>query len=175
MLVNIEKIPFGGGCHWCTEAVFQSLKGVIEVEQGFVSSDGENESFSEAVIVHFDIEKIILKTLVEIHLLTHKSTSEHAMRKKYRSAIYYFDRNQKKEVVKILDDLQARIDSKIITKILAYKSFKSSDERFLNYYFNNPSKPFCETYINPKLQVLMQHYGKYVDAQRLKIPNYESH
>ncbi|WP_343065456.1 peptide-methionine (S)-S-oxide reductase [Arenibacter arenosicollis] len=82
-----QKIAFGGGCHWCTEAVYQSLKGVEVVEQGFVASKGEESFFSEAVIVHYDPKSIALKDLILIHLYTHKSTSDHSMRNKYRSAI----------------------------------------------------------------------------------------
>ena len=93
-----QKIAFGGGCHWCTEAVFQSIKGVLKVEQGFVASTKKNSSFSEAVIVHFEDSKIALKTLIEIHLHTHKSTSNHSMRSKYRSAIYTFSEVQNKKV-----------------------------------------------------------------------------
>ena len=92
---DTAKIAFGGGCHWCTEAVFQQLKGVIRVEQGFVASVNEYQSFSEAVIVHFNPSIIPLKILVEIHLYTHKSTSNHSMRSKYRSAIYYFTDEEK--------------------------------------------------------------------------------
>ena len=92
MIVNTSKIGFGGGCHWCTEAVFQSLIGVEKVEQGFVASFNLHNELSEAVIVHFNHKRISLQTLIEIHLLTHSSTSDHAMRKKYRSAIYTFKR-----------------------------------------------------------------------------------
>jgi len=95
--MELTKVAFGGGCYWCTEAVFQSLIGVEKVAQGFISSEGKNDSFSEAVIVYFN-EKITLKTLIEIHLHTHKSTKEHSMRTKYRSAIYYFTKEQKKKV-----------------------------------------------------------------------------
>ena len=86
--MNTQKIALGGGCHWCTEAVFQSLIGVERVEQGYVASTGNNNSFSEAVIVHFNTERISLKTLIEIHLHTHKSTSNHSLRERYRSAVY---------------------------------------------------------------------------------------
>ena len=87
---KLTKIAFGGGCHWCTEAVFQSLLGVSKVEQGFVASTGQHNSFSEAVIVHFNVEDITLKTLTEIHLNTHKRTSNHSMRTKYRSGCIRF-------------------------------------------------------------------------------------
>ena len=79
--MELTKIAFGGGCHWCTEAVFQILIGVVKVQQGWVRSVKENDTFSEAVIVHFNAKKTDLKVLIEIHLLTHKSTSNHSMRK----------------------------------------------------------------------------------------------
>ena len=89
----IEKVALGGGCHWCTEAIFKSLKGVYQVRQGYVSSV-EEEAFSEGVVIHFDQDKISLKTLIEIHLYTHKSTSNHALRERYRSAVYVFSKFQ---------------------------------------------------------------------------------
>jgi len=73
----LSRIALGGGCHWCTEAVFQSLKGVNRVEQGYVSSINENLSFSEGIIVEYYENKIPLEILIHIHLLTHKSTSKH--------------------------------------------------------------------------------------------------
>lgn len=85
------RIIFGGGCHWCTEAVFQSLKGVRTVEQGFISSYGGNDTFSEGVIVHYNAAVISPMDLTAIHLHTHQSTVDHSMRGKYRSAIYIFD------------------------------------------------------------------------------------
>ncbi len=88
--MELTQIAFGGGCHWCTEAVFQTLIGIENVKQGWISSTNENNSFSEAVIVYFDAEKVELKTLIEIHLLTHKSKSNHSMRNKYRSAVLLF-------------------------------------------------------------------------------------
>lgn len=162
---DFEKIAFGGGCHWCTEAVFQALKGVGKVEQGFVASTGENESFSEAVIVHFNADKISLETLIEIHLHTHKSTSNHSMRTKYRSAVYTFSLSQERASRQIIDDLQDEFQNKIITKVLPLKAFKPSAEAFQNYYKKNPNKPFCQTFINPKLKLLILNFSKDVDIR----------
>ena len=156
--MELTKIAFGGGCHWCTEAVFQSLIGVQKVEQGWVASTSKNNTFSEAVIVHFYEDKINLKTLIEIHLLTHKSTSNHSMRTKYRSAIYYFSHQQKAKSLSIIDDLQPNFNHKIITQVIPFHQFKPSTIEFQNYYQSNPEKPFCKTYINPKLQFLQQEY-----------------
>lgn len=152
--MELTKIAFGGGCHWCTEAVFQSLIGVKKVEQGWVASTANNNTFSEAVIVHFHKSKINLKTLIEIHLATHKSTSNHSMRKKYRSAIYYFDAYQQEKSIQIIEELQSDFNAKIITQVLKFRDFKPSPKEFQNYYKLNPQKPFCQKYINPKLDFL---------------------
>ena len=158
--MELTKIALGGGCHWCTEAVFQSLKGVATVQQGWVASTKENTAFSEAVIVSFDASKINLAQLIAIHLATHKSTSNHSMRTKYRSAIYFFKEHQKEEIIDILKTLQIGFNSKIITKILEFKDFKPSEEAFQNYYKNNPKKPFCEKYIAPKLELLSSKFSE---------------
>ena len=88
----MSKVGFGGGCHWCTEAVFQSLIGIDKVEQGWIASNGKYFNFSEGVIIHFDNNIIDLRLLITIHLYTHSSMANHAMRNKYRSAIYTFDK-----------------------------------------------------------------------------------
>ena len=165
--MELTKIAFGGGCHWCTEAVFQLLLGVTKVEQGWVASTAKNNTFSEAVIVNFDSSKINLKTLIEIHLVTHKSTSNHSMRTKYRSAIYYFTHQQKEESLKIIDEFQPQFDNKIITQVLEFQQFKPSSEEFQKYYQTNPEKPFCTTYINPKLKLLLQKFSHQIDISKV--------
>ncbi|PKG52364.1 peptide-methionine (S)-S-oxide reductase [Olleya sp. 1-3] len=157
-----NKIAFGGGCHWCTEAVFQALKGVQKVEQGFIASTKDHTTFSEAVIVHYNPEIITLDILIQIHLYTHKSTSNHSMRTKYRSAIYYFSEEQKEDSAVLLANLQSEFEAPIITKTLPFKDFKPSEAQFKNYYKNNPNKPFCQTYINPKLKLLQAKFSKHL-------------
>ncbi len=165
-MIKLTKIAFGGGCHWCTEAVFQTLKGVDKVEQGYVASIGENQTFSEAVIVHYHKE-IALKTLIEIHLYTHKSTSNHSMRDKYRSAIYTFSEEQAKVSRAVIVNLQKDFDEQIITKVIPFKSFKPSREAIQNYYQKNPERPFCKTFINPKLKLLLEQFSKHINSEKL--------
>jgi peptide-methionine (S)-S-oxide reductase len=160
--MELTKIAFGGGCHWCTEAVFQALIGVEKVAQGWVASKEKNTTFSEAVVVHFNTEKIALEILIEVHLLTHKSTSNHSMRNKYRSAVYYFSEHQKEESEKIITTLQSNFEQNIITQILEFKAFKASSEAFQNYYLSNPDKPFCEKYINPKLSIIKTSFSQQI-------------
>lgn len=155
---KIKKMAFGGGCHWCTEAVFQQITGVIQVEQGYVAATGKYADYSEAVIVHWDADKISLETLVEIHLYTHQSTSNHSMRGKYRSAIYYFADQDKIKALESIKKLKIDFDKEIITKVLPFASFKSSREEIQNYYLKGPDKPFCRNFINPKLELLKEQF-----------------
>lgn len=158
--VCMNQIGFGGNCHWCTEAVFQSLKGVSSVKQGWIASEGPAADYSEAVLVCFNPELISEATLIAIHLYTHSCTSIHSMRTKYRSAVYTVNDVQAREAQEILVNLQAEFDKPVITKVLPLKEFKLNKEEDLNYYFKNPDKPFCKRYISPKLKVLMDRFGK---------------
>jgi peptide-methionine (S)-S-oxide reductase len=168
MRLKESKIALSGGCHWCTEAVFQSLLGVVKVEQGYVASIEDNSSFSEAVVVHFNSEQISLKTLIEIHLHTHKSSSNHSMRNKYRSAVYTFSEFQKQEVEQIISTFQKLSENKLITQIIPFQNFKASRDEITNYYYKNPKKPFCESFINPKLKLLLNQFSSSVDQEKLK-------
>tara|TARA_R110000782_G_scaffold243995_1_gene330754 strand:+ start:39 stop:548 length:510 start_codon:yes stop_codon:yes gene_type:complete len=160
---TIHKIAFGGGCHWCTEAVYKSLKGIISVEQGFVASDGEESSFSEAVIVSYEPSDISLEDLILIHLYTHKSTSDHSMRNKYRSAIYTFGPLDVERSTLALQKFQENFKKPLVTKVLPFREFKVSDKAFQNYYYKNPYKPFCKTHIAPKIKLLLLKFADKVD------------
>lgn len=164
---GLERIGFGGGCHWCTEAVFQALIGIENVAQGFIKSYPPHDTWSEAVIVTFDPSVIELEALIEIHLRTHASTSSHKMRGKYRSAIYTLDDAQQTASQVEIARLQNEFEEKIISNALPFVEFKASDDRFLNYYQSNPERPFCKTYIDPKLTMLRQRYAdRLLDSAR---------
>lgn len=154
----MKKISFGGGCHWCTEAVFQSLRGVNHVEQGWVTSRPPNDTFSEGVIVHYN-DDITLDTLVEVHLLTHSSTGLHSMREKYRSAVYYFDEVDKLAVEEIIKCLALENNASYVTQVLPFETFKENTESQLSYYKKNKRGPFCQRYIDPKLTTMRERFG----------------
>ena len=163
----MNKIGLGGGCHWCTEAIFQSLKGVSNVQQGWIGSVEPYEVLSEAILLEFDRSEIDLFTLISIHLYTHSCTSKHALRKKYRSAIYTTNPIQNQDAIVILEQLQTEFDKPIITLVLPIEIFRENEEKFLNYYYKNPEKPFCQTYIQPKFQILMAQFAKNIDDQKI--------
>ncbi|WP_114940707.1 peptide-methionine (S)-S-oxide reductase [Mucilaginibacter endophyticus] len=162
----MQKIGFGGSCHWCTEAIFRSLKGVSSVNQGWIASDSDNNTPSEAVIVHFNQEQINLETLVAIHLHTHSCTAEHTMRGKYRSAVYTFDNAQLNAATAAIKALQTEFEQPVITKALPFQTFKLNSENYLDYYYKDPSKPFCQNIVNPKLKALLMRFKNQVDPDK---------
>ncbi|RDI10405.1 peptide-methionine (S)-S-oxide reductase [Flavobacterium sp. AG291] len=163
-----KKAGFGGGCHWCTEAVFSSLQGVKSVKQGWIGSTGNNSYFSEGVIIEFDESVISFEILIAIHLYTHSSTSQHSMRGKYRSAVYVFDDRDAEIAMQTMDTLQSEFNEPFVTKVLPFKEFSLSRDELLDYYFSNPQKPFCERYITPKLKLIMERFSNVANNDKLK-------
>jgi len=167
-MTAFEKIGLGGSCHWCTEAIFQSLKGVLHVSQGWIASIENPARFSEAVVVEFDPAQISLPTLIEIHLHTHSCTSDHSMRSKYRSAVYTLADEQFYCANQAIEELQADFDQRIITEVIPFGRFKLNDEKYLDYYSKNPDKPFSKTFIDPKLNILLTRFSGKVDENKSK-------
>lgn len=111
---------------------------------------------AEAVVVHYDAG-VPLKQLIDIHLMTHSSSSHHALRNKYRSAVYYFTEEQRSEATLVLKN------KKVITKLLPFRDFILNHDNYLNYYRNKPSAPFSKTYIRPKLMQVKCSLGEHYD------------
>ncbi len=155
----MTKLGFGGGCHWCTEGVFQSLRGVDQVDQGFVQADAPADTWAEGVIVTFDPSVIDLATLCEVHLRTHSATRARSPRGKYRSAIYTFEDSQRHEAELAIARFAEESGKTVHTLVLPLRSFKASDERYQNYYRTDPSRPFCRRFIDPKLDFIRRHFS----------------
>lgn len=156
----MAKAGFGGGCHWCTEGVFQALRGVSQVDQGFVQSHAPADTWAEGVIVTFDPSVIPLATLSEVHLRTHSATRARSPRGKYRSAIYVFEDTQRQEVDLAIARFADEVGKAVHTLVLAFGGFRASDQRYQNYYRTDPSRPFCRRYIDPKLDFIRRHFSE---------------
>ncbi|KZX00983.1 peptide methionine sulfoxide reductase [Pseudoalteromonas luteoviolacea] len=163
----ITRIGLGGSCYWCTEAIFNTLNGVLKVSQGWVNSFGEQSWFSEGILIEFDDDIITLYDLIEIHLHTHSSTSNHSRRDKYRSAIYCFDEHQKQSTVEYLELLGQGFNNPVITQALMFNEFKASKEHYQNYFYTEPSRPFCKNVITPKLKKLLSQFREKVDEEKV--------
>ncbi len=156
------RAGFGGGCHWCTEAVFQALPGVEKVEQGYIRSIPPDDDWSEAVVVHFSPASIDLDTLIEVHLRTHSATSRHVLRHRYRSAVYAFDDDQARRAQQIMTALQRQFSQPLVTRVLPFAGFRASQPRYQNYYRKHPEAAFCQRYIEPKLARIRQYDQSHV-------------
>ncbi|MEM9580239.1 MAG: peptide-methionine (S)-S-oxide reductase [Pseudomonadota bacterium] len=152
-------VGFGGGCHWCTEAVFQAVRGVREVRQGFIRAASPHDSYSEAVDVSFDAAVVPFDALIRVHLATHASTSAHSMRGKYRSAVYTRDAEMAELARQAIRSAETENDASFVTLVLPHCGFKSSDAQFHNYRATGPERPFCKTYIDPKLARLRREFA----------------
>lgn len=156
----MAKAGFGGGCHWCTEGVFQALRGVAQVDQGFVQSDAPADVWSEGVVVTFDPSVIPLATLCEVHLRTHSATRARSPRSKYRSGIYIFEESQRAEAEDAIIRFANASGRQVHTLVLPFRGFRASDDRYRNYYRTDPSRPFCRRYIDPKLDLIRRHFSE---------------
>ena len=155
-----QRVGFGGGCHWCTEAVFEALSGVCSVAQGWIAPATALDDFSEAVLLTFDPCRIGLDTLIAVHLHTHSCTADHALRGRYRSAVYTDSTTQAHHAHGAIDTLQrCDFDAPIITQVLPFGAFRANADRYLHYHAQNPDRPFCQRFIAPKLALIHERFA----------------
>ena len=174
-----EFITLGGGCFWCTEAVYQQIDGVRSVESGYSNGHTRNPSYqqvcggdtghNEVVRVEFDNQRISLRELLEIFFTIHDPTTLNRqgadVGTQYRSVIFTHDDAQKKtaEEVKAALDAAKAFDRPIVTEITPYKAFYPAEDYHQGYYDANPRAGYCRVVIAPKLEKLEK-----VFADRLK-------
>jgi peptide-methionine (S)-S-oxide reductase len=91
------------------------------------------------------------------------------MRGKYRSAIYTFEEAQIQTAKQALEDLQKDFEEQIITKVLPFPTFKLNEENYLDYYYKDPSKSFCQNIFSPKLKILMAKFAKHISLEHLPL------
>ena len=113
------------------------------------------------MIVTFDPTVIGLTTLSEVHLRTHSAKRARSLQSKYRSAIYIFEESQRHEAEQAIARLGEETGEAVHTLVLSFVGFRASDARYQNYYRTDPSRPFCQSYIDPKLAYIRQHYSKF--------------
>ena len=90
------------------------------------------------------------------------------MRSKYRSAVYTFEKEQVSQAESAIESFQDDFTDPIITQVIPFDDFKLNIDRYLDYYYSHPDKPFCKTFINPKLRILLSKFSNQVDKTRLK-------
>ena len=169
-----EKIAyFAGGCFWCTEAVFQNLKGVSNIVSGYMGGEIKNPAYrevctgrtghAEGIRLNYDPAVISYTELLYVFFATHDPTTLNRQGNdvgtQYRSAIFYTDEAQKQMAKEVMTELQATtFDSPIVTELLAEVPFFSAEDEHQNYYNQHSDQMYCSFVISPKVAKLKQTF-----------------
>jgi peptide-methionine (S)-S-oxide reductase len=163
----ICKATFGGGCFWCTEAVYAQIKGVKSVTSGYIGGEVPNPTYkdvctgltghAEAVEIEYDPTVVPYERLLEVFFATHDPTTKNRqgadVGTQYRSGVFYHDDEQKRiaeEVIKRLDDSGA-FPAKIVTEVTKATTFYPAEDYHQDYFANNPRQPYCQAVVAPKV------------------------
>lgn len=166
--MKTEIITLGNGCFWCTEAIFQQVKGVTKVTSGYSGGHvvnptyeevcGKETGHAEVLQVEFNPEEISVDELLEIFWQTHDPTTLNRQGNdvgpQYRSVIFYHNDNQKSraEYFKQKLDESKSFPGPIVTAIEPFKNFYAAENYHQDYYNRNGSQPYCYFVIRPKLE-----------------------
>lgn len=162
---------FGGGCFWCTEAVYSELKGVVSVMPGYAGGTTANPSYdqvcsgdtghAEVIRIEYDQEQISYNDLLTVFFATHDPTTLNRQGNdigtQYRSIILYADENQRLESENFIKKLN-ETGEKVVTELKPLESFYEAEDYHRQYYLNNSSAPYCQLVINPKLEKLKEKF-----------------
>ena len=173
--MNLQKITFGNGCFWCTEAVFQSVKGVISVVSGYMGGQVKNPSYrevctgktghAEVLDIEYDADEVSFDELLLIFFKTHDPTTlnrqGNEVGTQYRSAIFYYNEAQKQQAEAMIKRLtEEKVYSKpIVTEITPATEFYKAEDYHQDYFNNNPHNPYCAVVIQPKLHTFAKEFA----------------
>lgn len=163
-----QLATFGGGCFWCTEAVFQQLNGVEKVVSGYAGGHVENPTYeqvcnkdtghAEVIQITYDPSQIAFAELLEVHWKTHDPTTLNRQGgdagPQYRSVVFYHDDEQRKAAEHYKEKLgkSGAFDSPIVTEITPFTNFYSAEGYHQNYFQDNPNQGYCRAIIGPKVE-----------------------
>lgn len=169
-----ETATLANGCFWCTEALFQQLKGVISVTPGYTGGQRENPTYdqvatgvsghAEAIQIIFDPATVNYETLLDVFWHTHNPTTlnkqGYDVGTEYRSAIFYHDEKQKEIAEKSLSTIEKEelYSDPIVTEITKFAVFYPAENYHKDYYKKNSDAPYCKFVIEPKLEKFWKRY-----------------
>lgn len=167
---------FGGGCFWCTEAVFDELRGVVSVMPGYAGGSAKNPSYeqvcggrtghAEVIKIEFDPKEIAFRDLLTVFFATHDPTTLNRQGNdagtQYRSIILYADEEQKREAEEFIKELNDSLahGKPVVTEVKPLGEFYEAEKYHQKYYENNSYQPYCQFIISPKLTKLYKQFGE---------------
>ena len=180
MAKDIEMIVFGGGCFWCTEALFKSLKGVISVHSGYAGGSEVDATYekvssgktghAECIEITYDKEQITFNDLLSVFFNTHDPTTLNQQGAdygtQYRSVIFYTTEEQKIEAEKLIKELNdtKAYERAVVTEVAPLDKFYEAEDYHKNYYDEHPEAAYCQIVIAPKLERLQKRFGELVNT-----------
>ena len=172
---KFETATFGGGCFWCTEAIFEEINGIIDIKSGFSGGTVPGKptyrevcsgltGHAEVIQLKYDPELISFKNIISIFMTTHDPTTLNRQGAdcgtEYRSIILYHDMIQKQVSELVINEMGQYYKDNIVTEISPYKIFYEADLEHQDYYKNNKGNRYCNIVIEPKLAKLRQLFRK---------------
>ena len=171
-MAETKIIIFGGGCFWCTEAVFTMLKGVLKTTVGYAGGNTSNPSYeevsafntghAEVLQIEYDPKVISLNTLLAVFFEMHDPTSLNQqgadVGTQYRSLILYTG-DDREPIEKFIEKLRPKFKKPIVTEVKRLERFYTAEEYHQKYYEKNPEKPYCTVVIKPKVQKIMKEFA----------------
>lgn len=165
---------FGGGCFWCTEAVYKELKGIQRVESGYAGGHVKNPTYkevcsgttghAEVIQVVYDPAVISFVELMEVFFYTHDPTTLNRQGNdvgtQYRSVVFYHNQEQKAQAEKYIQLLNSEkaYAKPVVTQVSPYTNYYAAENYHQDYYEQNAAQPYCQVMIKPKLEKLRSHF-----------------
>lgn len=164
---KFETATLGGGCFWCTEAVFDSLRGVEQVISGYSGGHAENPTYqevcgggtghAEVIRVVFDPAEISFRDILRVFFATHDPTTMNRQGNdigtQYRSAVFYHSGEQKRIAEEVIDEIETEgiYDDPVVTEVTEFTNFYPAEDYHQDYFENNPNQPYCSAIVAPKV------------------------
>ena len=171
---NIQIATLGAGCFWCVEAIFDDLKGVIDVVSGYSGGERENPTYqeictgstghAEVIQVKFNPEEISFKEILLIFFSVHDPTTLNQQGNdigtQYRSAIFFHSEEQRRVAQNVIVEIEnSGIWGKpIVTEITEFQKFYSAEDYHQEYFANNPNQPYCSAVVAPKVAKFRKNF-----------------
>ena len=177
--MNIQKATIGGGCFWCTEAVFQQIQGIEKVVSGYSGGKVPGTptyrevcsgltGHAEVVQLTFNADQISFEEILIIFMTTHDPTTLNRQGAdrgtQYRSVIFYHDELQQKIAHQVIQKMRPYFDVPIVTEVTALENFHVAEKEHQDYYRNNQDQGYCSFVIAPKLAKLRQLHSDKLKA-----------
>jgi peptide-methionine (S)-S-oxide reductase len=172
--IGMEVATLGGGCFWCTDAVFSQLKGVEKIEPGYSGGERENPTYeevsagttghAEVAQITFDPKVISFKEILQIFFSTHDPTTLNRqgpdIGSQYRSVIFYHNNQQKEIAEQVIKELSEEkiFDAPIVTQVVPLETVYKAEDYHKEYFKRHPEQPYCRVVIAPKVAKLRQLY-----------------